>query len=194
MRGSIFVAAALVGALMGGCSGSPRQAPGTGAADAVKAPAASPEQAGPVQSGPQPAGPATDTPPSAQPVGQQQRADTHPAPAETNPAPAPAPESGPDGISREEMEQAPPLAPTRVRVERLDGRATLVWCGAGNESGRYEIYRRTAGGPWQMVANVPAAGADTGEYRWDDPNPPEGAEYGVAAVSPYGMKSSIGLP
>jgi hypothetical protein len=80
-------------------------------------------------------------------------------------------------------------------VEKDGDRVTVHWRGSGNASGRYEVYRRAGPtAPWTPAAKVAATGSDTDTYRWADPAPVVGAVYGVAAVSPYGVKSAIVSP
>ncbi len=101
----------------------------------------------------------------------------------------------PEGITAEEARELPPLAPAHVSVQRSDGRVLVAWHGTGSPVARYEVYRRVgADQAWQLLGCVPANPADSGEYQWIDPSPVAGSVYGVAAVSPHGVRSDIAVP
>ena len=121
------------------------------------------------------------------------------APASANPSaplPAPAnqpvPAAGPGGITAEEAQHLPPLAPAGVGVERADGSVAVVWRGTDSPVARYELYRKSGeSDSWQLVGSLPSRSPDAGQYRWVDPAPVAGARYGVKAVSPHGLRSEM---
>lgn len=112
-------------------------------------------------------------------------------PAQAAPAP---PDAAPDagGISAEEAQKLPPLAPARVQVADVNGKVTVLWQGTGSPVSHYAVYRRTGGNQaWELRGTVPANAADAGQYHWVDTSPVAGGLYGVAAVSNGGVKSAI---
>lgn len=112
-------------------------------------------------------------------------------PAGTSPNTESPDSDGPEGITQEEDQLIPPIAPNPPTLEATSDGLVIKWRGTGPDLLSYLVYhRRAPSDPWAQMAEVSPVGDNLGDYSHviaEESN--QTGEYAIVAVDIDGNRS-----